>query len=131
MAMTAAALAGVYWYLSSDQEPSVTGVLYTFPSSDRLVEIHITNLHGSVTFTRVDDKWNITEPGSYRANEKKSKRDGEPSSKPPIKRVLDSELPEYGFDNPQATIEILSASSIGKVFCSEPDRQQSASLSKR
>jgi hypothetical protein len=116
MAMTAAALAGVYWYLSSDQEPSVTGVLYTFPSSDRLVEIHITNPHGSVTFTRVDDKWNITEPGSYRANQKKANVMESLLLNLPIKRVLDSELPEYGFDDPQATIEIFSASGIRKVF---------------
>ena len=116
MAVTAAALAGVYWYLSSNEEPSVTGVLYTFPSSDRLVEIQITNPYGSVTFTRIDDKWGITEPGSYRASQKKASVMERLLLNLPIKRVLDSELPEYGFDHPQATIEIASASGIRKVF---------------
>lgn len=116
MAVTAATLAGVYLYLSSNHEPSVTGVLYTFPSSDHLVEIHITNSYGSVTFSRVDDKWGITEPGNYRASQTKANVMESLLLNLPIKRILDSELPEYGFNDPQATIEILSASGIRKVL---------------
>ena len=72
LALVAVVLGGVYVFLSRDTEPTTTGFLYTFPSGDRLEEMRIVNQKGSVLLARKDGKWDITEPGAYRANQQKA-----------------------------------------------------------
>ena len=50
LAAIAAALAGAYFMLARDAEPTVTGVLYTFPAGDRLEQMRVRNQRGSVLF---------------------------------------------------------------------------------
>ena len=116
LALVAVVLGGVYVLLSRDTEPTTTGFLYTFPSGDRLEEMRIVNQKGSVLLARKDGKWDITEPGAYRANQQKAGLMEDFLLALPIKRQLEGAAPEYGFDDPQATIEMTSTSGIRKAF---------------
>ena len=116
LALVAVVLGGVYVSLSRDTEPTTTGFLYTFPSGDRLEEMRIVNQKGSVLLARKDGKWVITEPGAYRANQQKAGLMEDLLLALPIKRQLEGAAPEYGFDDPQATIEMTSTSGIRKAF---------------
>ena len=117
LALVAAVLGGVYFYLSRDTDPAATGYLYTFPSGDRLQEIAITNQAGSVTFGRNEGgNWTIVNPGHYRASQQKARIMEDFLLALPVKRQLQEAAPEYGFADPQATIEITTTSGINKAL---------------
>ena len=116
LVVIAVVLGGMYFFLSRDTDPTTTGFLYTFPSGDRLEEMRVTNQEGNVRFGRNDGNWTITEPGNYRANQQKARIMEDFLMALPINRQLQGTAPEYGLENPQATIEMTTTSGIRKTL---------------
>jgi hypothetical protein len=116
LALVALILGVAYFLLARDTAPAKTGFLFTFPASDRLDQIRIVNQRGTVQLAREDGKWVITEPGHYRASQDKARLMESLLLAVPIKRQLDSSASEYGFANPQATVEMTSTTGIRKAL---------------
>ena len=118
LALVAVVLGGVYFFLSRDTEPTTTGFLYTFPSGDRLEEMRIVNQKGSCSRSaREDGKWD---------HHRTWQLPGQPAESPASWRIscwrcrsiasCTGAAPEYGLDNPQATIEMTTTSGIRKAL---------------
>jgi hypothetical protein len=105
-----------YFILSRDTDPATTGLLYTFPNGDRMQEMRITNQKGTVRLARGEGNWTITEPGNYRANQQKARIMEEFLLALPVNRQLRGTAPEYGLEDPQATIEMTTTSGIRKAL---------------
>jgi hypothetical protein len=88
LAVSAALLGAVYFMISSNATPSVTGKLFSFPAGDSLQEMHLSNQYGTFAFTKEDGQWGMTSPGHYRVNQEKVRLMEKLLLDLPIKRVL-------------------------------------------
>lgn len=116
LVLVAVVLGGIYFFLTREEDPSATGLVYSFPKGDRLAEMRITNQKGSVRFGQNNGNWTITEPGAYRANQQKARIMEEFLLALPVNRQLQGTAPEYGLEKPQATIEMTTTSGIRKAL---------------
>lgn len=98
-------LAGVYFVLSTDKDPTATGQVYPFSPGESLQEFTVQNAYGIFTFTKQNGSWILTSPALYRVNQQKVKIMEEFLLGLPIKRVLKDELQEYGFVDPAVKID--------------------------
>ena len=114
LALIAAALAGAYYILTSNSDPSMTGKLYSFSPTDTLTQIRISNNYGTFLLTREEDEWILTEPGVYRVNQQKVSIMEKFLLDLPVNRILDTDLPEYGLSKPAIIVEFSTAKGISK-----------------
>jgi hypothetical protein len=116
LAVVAALLAGIYFFFNQTAEPIQNGKLFSFSTSEGVIEILVTNSYGSFTFSKESGQWRLTQPGQYRVNQQKAAVMESYLVDLPINRALDRELAEYGFSHPFARISFVTTQGRRKSF---------------
>jgi hypothetical protein len=81
----------------------VSSAEFSLLSNESIHTIRISNQYGAFLFAREIDHWSVESGGArYRANDEKMKLLLASLSQLPVRRVFESELAAYGFDNPVA-----------------------------
>jgi len=98
-------LGGVYFFLSSGQDAADTGLFWTPRRGEEVTAVDLENEFGAFMFSlEKDGRWMVESDGEFRTNPEKMKLFTAALNHLPIKRVLDSQLPEYGLDEPRARV---------------------------
>lgn len=105
LAIVAAALAGMYFWMKDNADPDFTGRLYSLDSNDFIKEISLQNSYGKYLFIKADAVWKLKEPGDFHASRLKLSLLENALQDFRVNRKIDSELPEYGLEKPQITVE--------------------------
>jgi hypothetical protein len=116
LAIVVAVLAAIYVWMSQTRDPAKTGQVYQFNSDETLREISLINEYGSFTFTKDNDLWAMTQPGQYRVNQQKINIMEDFILDLPVKRIIDTELEEYGFSQPAAVIKFHTTKDTQNTF---------------
>jgi len=116
LAIVVAVLAAIYVWMSQTRDPAKTGQVYQFNSDETLREISLVNEYGNFTFTKDNDLWVMTQPGQYRVNQQKISIMEDFIINLPVKRIIDTELDEYGFSQPAAIIKFLTTKNTRNTF---------------
>lgn len=99
------ALATAYFLISANENPAAKGVLYEL-GNDRIADVSIKNTFGSYSFYQQDGSWVVESNGVYRTNPEKMKLLIGSLESFGITRMLSGEKAEYGFDDPQAQVQV-------------------------
>jgi hypothetical protein len=116
LAIVVAVFAAIYVWMSQTRDPAKTGQVYQFGSDENLREISLINDYGRFTFTKENNLWAMTQPGQYRVNQQKINIMEDFILNLPVKRIIDTELEEYGFSHPAATIKFLTSKNTQNTF---------------
>ena len=116
LALVTAGLAGVYFMINANTDPTSTGQLYSISPSDSIKEIKISNNFGVFLFNREDGVWMLKEPGNYHVNQQKMDLMEAALLDLQINRMLESELPEYGLTKPSIIVEFSTSQNVHKTF---------------
>ncbi len=106
LAAVAILLGGIYIWMETTDDATISGSLYRMEEGETVTEITISNLYGSYDFVLGEDqKWTVTTAGStYRTHANKMELMVASLNNVAITRVLEEEIPDYGLEYPQAIV---------------------------
>ena len=116
LAVAAVGLGGVYFALSSTNDPARTGVLFQMGREEQVETISLTNQYGSYEFTKEGEEWVVHEDGSFRTNPNKMDLMITALEEIPVTRVMEDVQPEYGLDDPQAQVTFTTSKGKEHTF---------------
>lgn len=100
-------LAATYFIITATEDPASAGVLFRL-GSDSIARITIDNEYGSFVFEQQDGMWVVESGGVYRTNPKKTDLLLACLEEFEIDRMLPEERSDYGFDDPQAEVSVVT-----------------------
>jgi hypothetical protein len=103
-----AVLGAAYFVILANEDPAAAGVLYKL-GSDKIERIEIKNSYGSFAFIQQDNTWVVDSDGIYRTNPDKIQLLLNSLEEFSILRMLPEEKSEYGFDQPQAEVRVVTS----------------------
>lgn len=98
-------LAAAYVLITANEDPAAAGMLIKL-SGDSIAEVKIDNEYGSFVFEQQDGAWVVESDGVYRTNPEKMNLLLGCLEEFRIDRMLPDEKSEYGFDKPQAKVDV-------------------------
>ena len=113
LACVCAGLAAAYFLITATENPAAAGVLFRL-GTDSIKSIKIENTYGSFVFEQQAGGWVVMEGGTYRTNPEKINLLLACLQEFAIDRMLPEEKSDYGFDTPQAKVQVTT--SAGKEY---------------
>ncbi|MBP0962672.1 MAG: DUF4340 domain-containing protein, partial [Oscillospiraceae bacterium] len=106
LAAAAILLCGIYIWMETTDDATISGSLYRMAEDETVTGIKISNIYGNYEFVLDDQQdWNVAADGStYRTHSNKMELMIGALKEIPVTRVLDEELPDYGLESPQAVV---------------------------
>ena len=106
LAVAAILLCGIYIWMETTDDATISGSLYRMADDETITSIKISNLYGNYDFALNDrQEWNVTADGStYRTHSNKMELIVSALKNIAVTRVLEEEIPDYGLESPQAVV---------------------------
>lgn len=106
LAAVAILLCGIYIWMETTDDATISGSLYRMAEDETVTGIKISNIYGNYEFVLDDQQdWSVAADGStYRTHSNKMELMIGALKEIPVTRVLDEELPDYGLESPQAVV---------------------------
>ena len=101
-------LVAAYFIISANENPAAKGVLYEL-RQEQIERIELKNTFGDFAFYQQDGAWVVESNGVYRTNPEKMDLLLGCLGEFAITRMLTDEKAEYGFDEPQAQVEVVTS----------------------
>ncbi|MBR5558903.1 MAG: DUF4340 domain-containing protein [Oscillospiraceae bacterium] len=117
LAVVAAALIGIYFWMETTDNAAISGSLYRMDEDETITGISINNVYGLYEFSLDQEgRWNVTTDGNtYRTHTNKMDLILSALKNISISRVLDEEIPDYGLEKPQSIVTCTT--SKGDTHC--------------
>ena len=106
LAAAAILLCGIYIWMETTDDATISGSLYRMAEDETITGIKISNLYGNYEFVQ-DDKqeWGVAADGNvYRTHDNKMELVIGALENIVVTRVLEEEIPDYGLESPQAVV---------------------------